>query len=148
VDLSDVVREAVARLGSDLARSGSSLSTASEGRPVGRWDRFRLDQVTTNLLENAIKYGLGRPISVSIRASGGRAFLVVKDAGIGIAPEKQERIFEPFERAVSARHYGGLGLGLFIVRTIVEGLGGRISVTSTPDAGSTFVVELPQGEPS
>jgi PAS domain S-box-containing protein len=148
VDLSEVVREAVARLGADLARSGSSLSITSEGRPVGQWDRFRLDQVVTNLLANAIKFGLGKPISVAVKASGGRAFLVVKDAGIGVSPDMQRMIFEPFERAVSVRHYGGLGLGLFIVRTIVESLGGTVSVTSTPDDGSTFVVELPRGEPS
>ena len=64
---------------------------------------------------------------------------------MGIAPEMQERIFQPFERAVSARHYGGLGLGLHIVKTAVEGMGGRVSVRSEPRSGSTFTVELPRG---
>ena len=126
VDLSDVVREATARVGAELARSGSSLSVTTEGRCVGHWDRFRLDQVVTNLLSNAIKFGLGKPIAISVKAHEGKVWLVVKDHGIGISPEMHERIFRPFERAVAVRHYGGLGLGLFIVHTVVDGLGGRI----------------------
>ena len=89
----------------------------------------------TNLLSNAIKFGLGKPIAISVTAHDGRASLVVKDHGIGIPPEMHERIFRPFERAVAVRHYGGLGLGLFIARTVVDGLGGRISVESSPNAG-------------
>ena len=73
-----------------------------------------------------------------------RARLVVRDQGIGIAPEHLSRIFERFERAVSAHNYGGLGLGLYIVRQIVEAHGGAIHVTSTPGEGSTFVVDLPR----
>jgi signal transduction histidine kinase len=73
----------------------------------------------------------------------GITLLTVKDAGIGIKPEMLDRIFQPFERAVSIRNYGGLGLGLFITRTIVEGFGGTIRVESKPHQGSTFVVELP-----
>jgi signal transduction histidine kinase len=69
----------------------------------------------------------------------------VTDHGIGITPEVQERIFEPFERAVSARHYGGLGLGLHIVKTVVEGMGGHVTVRSEPQEGSTFAIELPRG---
>jgi signal transduction histidine kinase len=71
--------------------------------------------------------------------------LVVKDHGIGISPEMHERVFLPFERAVAVRHYGGLGLGLFIARTVVDDLGGKMTLGSSPNAGSTFTVELPQG---
>ena len=145
MDLSDVVREAAARVGAELARSGSSLSVTTEGRCVGHWDRFRLDQVVTNLLSNAIKFGLGKPIAISVRAHEGKVRLVVKDHGIGIPPEMHERIFLPFERAVAVRHYGGLGLGLFIARTVVDDLGGKISLESSPKAGASFTVELPQG---
>jgi PAS domain S-box-containing protein len=144
VELGDLVRSVAARSGAELARSGSSLSITTDGRLVGQWDRFRLDQVVSNLLSNAIKFGLGKPISIHVDAHDGRARLVVQDQGIGVAPETREQIFEPFERAVSVRNYGGLGLGLHIVKTIVEGLGGSVKVEGQPGAGSTFIVELPQ----
>jgi signal transduction histidine kinase len=143
VDLGDVVRQVSTRLGQELARSGSSLSISSKGPTIGQWDRFRLEQEITNLLSNAIKFGLGKPIEVSIDQHDGIAKLEVRDRGIGIPKEMMDRIFKPFERAVSVRHYGGLGLGLYIVRTIVDGLAGTIRVESQPNAGSTFIVELP-----
>jgi PAS domain S-box-containing protein len=143
VDLGDVVRESSSALNLELARSGSALSTTIEGRPVGRWDKFRLTQVVTNLLANAIKFGEGKPIVIGVKEDCGLATLTVKDHGIGIEQKDLPRIFKPFERAVSPRNYGGLGLGLFIVRTIVEGLGGTIRVDSTPQAGTTVSVELP-----
>jgi signal transduction histidine kinase len=143
VDLGDVVRQVSTRLGPELARSGSSLSITSKGPTIGQWDRFRLDQVITNLLSNAIKFGLGKPIEVSIGKHEGIAKLEIKDRGIGIPKDMMDKIFKPFERAVSVRHYGGLGLGLYIVHTIVDGLGGTIRVESQLNAGSTFTVELP-----
>jgi PAS domain S-box-containing protein len=145
VDLAEIVRKTVARLAPDITRSRSSLSVATTGAVSGIWDRERLEQVVTNLLTNAIKFGLGRPVEVTVGEAGGIARLTVRDHGLGITLERQQSIFEPFERAVSVRHYGGLGLGLYIVRRIVEGLHGTVTVQSTPDAGSTFVVELPQG---
>jgi signal transduction histidine kinase len=144
VDLAEVVRETVSRLATEITRSRSALSVATTGEAMGIWDRLRLEQVVTNLLTNAIKFGLGRPIEVSVTHAGGIARLVVHDSGIGIPLDRQESIFEPFERAVSRRHYGGLGLGLYIVRRIVEGLRGTVTVQSKPDAGASFVVELPQ----
>ena len=144
VDLGTVVRDVATRLGAEIAKSGSSLSITTDGRPVGQWDRFRLDQVATNLLLNAIKFSLGKPIEITVRAHEGRATLAIRDEGVGIPSEMHEQIFQPFERAVSSRYYGGLGLGLHIVRTIVEGLGGTVSVESKRGAGSTFTVELPQ----
>lgn len=148
VSLSEVVQEVARRLDPDLVRSGSSLSLVVAETVVGKWDRFRLEQVVTNLLANAIKYGLGRPIEVRIRAHDGRAFLTVTDHGIGIQREVVPRLFRPFERGVSERHYGGLGLGLHIVKTIVEAMRGSVTVTveSSPGEGTTFVVELPTGE--
>jgi PAS domain S-box-containing protein len=142
VDLGQIVRETAAALGPELARSGSGLSITTEGRPVGQWDKYGLTQVVTNLLSNAIKFGEGKPIAVTVRESEGRTTLEVKDKGIGMEPETLGRIFNPFERCVSARNYGGLGLGLYIVHTIVEGLGGVVQVDSTPRQGSTFTVEL------
>ena len=143
VDLAELVRAAVTDLKSELTKSGSSLSINTKGHPIGEWDKFRLQQVATNLISNAIKFGEGKPITVHVSEEGGVTTLSVKDLGIGVAPEMREQIFKPFERGVSSRHYAGLGLGLFIVRTIVEGLGGTIQVQSRPRMGSTFIVELP-----
>jgi signal transduction histidine kinase len=147
VNLGDVLREVASELGPELTRSGSALSLNTSGRPVGQWDRFRLTQVLTNLLTNAIKFGEGKPIEVGVSERNGIATLKVKDHGIGIAPEVLDKIFQPFGRGVSARNYGGLGLGLFIVKTIVDGLGGKIRVESRPKEGSTFTVELKTGHP-
>jgi signal transduction histidine kinase len=144
IDLAEVAREVVSRHGVELQRSGSAVQLSAEMAVVGNWDRVRLDQVVTNLLSNAIKFGQGRPIAVQVHAAAGLATLLVRDHGIGIPPEIQERIFQPFQRGVSIRHYGGLGLGLHIVQTIVGALEGRIELTSQPGAGSTFRVELPQ----
>jgi signal transduction histidine kinase len=146
VDLSAVVRDIGAELRSSAARAGSTL-TLSLPRPpvVGRWDRSRLDQVVTNLISNAIKYGEGRPVHVRVTAADARGVvrLEVADRGMGIEPAQQERIFEPFKRVSATSHHDGLGLGLFIVRKIVEQLGGAVRVDSRPRLGSTFVVELP-----
>jgi signal transduction histidine kinase/FixJ family two-component response regulator len=144
VELVEVVREVAARFGPELAEAGCVLQLIADSPTVGNWDRFRVEQVLNNLLSNAVKYGPGRPIQVRVEAEEGTARLAVRDFGIGIAPEQIERIFARFERAVPARNYGGLGLGLYIVRQIVEAHGGTIQVESQPGAGSTFTVELPQ----
>jgi signal transduction histidine kinase len=109
----------------------------------GSWDRSRLEQVLINLLTNALKYGCGKPIEITLEQEGKCAKLKVRDHGIGIALEDQERIFQRFERAVPAEHYGGLGLGLYITQQIVALHQGRIHVESTPGEGATFTVELP-----
>jgi PAS domain S-box-containing protein len=143
VDLSAVVREVVARFELQAAQARCTVSLEETAPVVGWWDRMRLEQVVTNLFTNALKYGAGKPIQVHLDTEGGRARLSVRDEGIGIEPEALPRLFERFERAVSERHYGGLGLGLYITRRIVEALGGRVEVTSTPGQGSTFRVTLP-----
>jgi len=143
VELGALVREVVERLEPDLARSQCALSLAMNAPVTGHWDRSRLDQVITNLLANSIKFGAGRPVEISVSAEGAVARLMVRDSGIGINVARQSRIFERFERAASAEHYGGLGLGLYISRRIVEAHGGSIRVDSRPGAGSTFSVELP-----
>jgi signal transduction histidine kinase len=144
LDLSAVLGEVVAREQVAWAREGCNLTLRSGGPIVGRWDRLRLDQVITNLLSNALKYGLGNPVEVVLEADARRAKLSVRDHGIGIAPEDRARIFQPFERAVDPRSFRGLGLGLWIVRQIVEAMGGTIRVESVVGAGSTFTVELPR----
>ena len=145
VSLGEVVRDVARKLDVDLIRSGSSLSTVSEENVVGQWDRFRVEQIVNNLLSNAIKFGLGKPIEVVMRARAHRAFLIVTDHGIGIEPAALPRIFQPFERGVSERHYGGLGLGLHIVKTIVEAMRGSVDVESSPERGTVVTIELPTG---
>lgn len=144
LDLATLLDDAVARMRDEAERSGSRVVVTAERPCTGTWDRTRLDQVVTNLLTNAIKYGGGKPIEITLGCTATGARLVVRDHGIGISPENQARIFERFERAASARHYGGFGLGLWIARQIVEESGGKITVESTPGEGSTFVVELPR----
>ena len=143
VDLSQVVQDAAAQFEDELLQTGSSLEIRGEG-VRGYWDRLRVSQVVTNLVSNAIKYGAGKPILLTFGARADRAWIRVRDEGIGIDPTDQPQIFERFERAVSSRNYGGLGLGLYIVKRIVEAHGGTIRVESAPGAGSAFWVEIPQ----
>ncbi|WP_437791701.1 AAA family ATPase [Sorangium sp. So ce693] len=142
-DLAALTREVVERMRQQLASARCRAELDLEGPVVGHWDASRMEQVLINLLSNALKYGAGAPIHVVVRGEGDRARLVVRDHGIGIAEADQARIFERFERAVSVRNFGGLGLGLYIVRWIVTSHGGAIRVESQPGAGATFVVELP-----
>ncbi|WP_437275189.1 AAA family ATPase [Sorangium sp. So ce375] len=143
VDLAALTREAVERMRQQLADARCRPQIELEGPVVGDWDASRMEQVLINLLSNAIKYGARAPIHVSVRAEPERALLIVRDHGMGIAEADQARIFERFERAVSVSNFGGLGLGLYIVRWIVTSHGGTIRVESKPGAGATFIVELP-----
>jgi signal transduction histidine kinase len=148
VDLVEVTREVVDRMAVEIQRSGSTLQITTPASLTGTWDRGRLVQVVTDLLTNAVKFGLGKPIAIQIDTQGSDARWAVTDHGIGIPTADQARIFSPFERVVSARHYGGLGLGLFIVRSIVDALDGTVAVSSQPDAGTTFTVYLPLQRPA
>jgi signal transduction histidine kinase len=147
LDLSQLVAATADRMREELERAGSRVTLKAEGPVVGRYDRLRMKQLITNLLSNAARFGQGKPVEVSVREVAGTVLLSVKDQGLGIAPEDTRRIFERFERAVSARHYGGLGLGLWVARQVVEAHGGRIQVDSVPGQGSTFTVELPRRGP-
>jgi signal transduction histidine kinase/DNA-binding response OmpR family regulator len=157
LDLTAVMRDVVTLFEEreEITRFRCTLSCDYTDGLIGHYDRFRLEQIITNLLSNALKYGSGTPVTVATRRNGAVAELAVSDQGIGIAPVDQKRIFERFERAVSARNFGGLGLGLFIVSQLVEGMGGTISVASTRRDGeddpahfneprlTTFTVKLP-----
>jgi len=143
VDLVEIAEEVLARLRDEAGRQNVTLALRRPDALVGMWDRSRVDQILTNLVSNAIKYGQGKPVEISIEGDETRAELRVVDHGIGVAPEQQERIFGKFERAASQRNYGGLGLGLWITRELVELMGGRVRVDSTPGHGATFIVSLP-----
>ena len=121
----------------------SSLSLQAEQPLEGNWDEFRIEQVVSNLLTNALRYGAKSPIEVRVYAQDGEARVEVRDHGIGISEDNQKRIFQQFER-VSANHVAaGLGLGLFISEQIVTAHGGAISVESRIGEGALFRVSLP-----
>jgi signal transduction histidine kinase len=148
VDLVALVRGVIERSREALARAECPLELKASASVIGRWDASRLEQVMGNLLTNAMKYGAGKRIYVVVDSNATHARLQVHDEGIGIAPEDTQRIFERFERAVSVRHYGGFGIGLWLVREIVKALGGTVEVRSTPGQGATFTVTLPLSGPT
>ena len=146
-DISALAKEVAARFLEAARENGSTLVVRAPDRLVGVWDPMRVDQVLTNLLSNAVKFGAGKPIELALQGDDAAVRLVVADRGIGISKDKIASVFERFERAVSVRKYGGLGLGLYIARQLVEAHGGRIEVQSEPGQGSTFIVQLPRWRP-
>lgn len=151
VDLAVLARAVVENLRQQAEAAGSVITLEAPAGLHGVWDEFRIEQVLTNLLTNALRYGGGKPVEMVVQPVGDMARVSVRDHGIGIAPEDHERIFEQFERTESSRqHAAGLGLGLYITRKIVDLHAGRIALESAPGQGSTFVVELPlhTGAPS
>lgn len=142
-DLSQLTQETIARMADQAQTTGSQLRSTIEPSIVGTWDKLRVEQAITNLVSNAIKYGRGNPIDIVLQRSAQGVTLSVHDQGIGIPTIDQARIFARFERAVSERDFAGLGLGLYITSQIVQAHNGSIRVESTPDVGSSFVLELP-----
>jgi PAS domain S-box-containing protein len=138
-----------------LKRMEQSLGPKSAGirhhiEPVSHCmcDPARLEQVVINLLSNALKFGGEKPVEVKVSEKSGKVYVSVRDYGIGVAKADQTRIFERLERAVSFRQFGGLGMGLYIARQIVEQHGGHIWLKSEPGHGSDFIVELPVADAS
>ncbi|WP_164001199.1 ATP-binding protein [Pyxidicoccus caerfyrddinensis] len=144
MDLAELAREVAARAAEDAARVGCELRLRIPASVEGVWDRLRLDQVVQNLLSNALKYGHGQPVDLVLEDGVDAVTLRVKDRGLGISAEDQARLFQKFERLASERHYSGFGLGLWIVKQVVDALGGRIHVDSAPGQGATFTVVLPR----
>jgi PAS domain S-box-containing protein len=143
IDLCELAREIGARFSEAAANAGCKLLVHASGALISRCDPMRVEQVLNNLLGNAIKYGAGKPIEVKVTREADNALLIVSDRGIGISPTKLPTIFERFERGDAAASYGGLGLGLYIARQIVDAHGGLIRVDSTEGRGSVFTVQIP-----
>lgn len=144
VDLRQLVDGVTATFAAELRRTGCELFVRIPDGISARWDPARVEQVLTNLLSNAMKFGAGRPIEVTAEASDSVVRISVRDHGVGIAKADQARIFDRFERAVTSRHFGGLGLGLYISNQIVRALRGSLLVESEPGQGARFTVELPR----
>jgi signal transduction histidine kinase len=143
LDLGELVDEVIQGANEQIERARTSVRCRVAESVRGVWDRHRLEQVAMNLLSNALKYGGEQPIDVALGSADGHAVLSVRDYGIGVPEADQRRIFGRFERAVSTRNFGGLGLGLWIAREIVEAHGGTISVCSERGKGAEFTVRLP-----
>lgn len=143
MNLEVTVREVIGSFDAELAVARCKLTFAARGESTGYWDRVRLEQICRNLLSNAIRFGAGRPIEVTVDADQDFATLAVRDHGVGIAPDQQARIFERFERGVEQRS-GGFGIGLWVVKNVCVALGGTISVESVLGEGARFTVMLPR----
>jgi PAS domain S-box-containing protein len=146
LDLRQLAGELVERFAEASAATAvpSRVRLHAPAPVLGSWDRLRLEQVLTHLLTNALRYGRDRPVELRVEGTPAVARIQVRDEGIGIPEEAQQRIFGRFERAAASRNYGGLGLGLWLTRELVEAMQGSIGVQSRVGEGSTFTVELPR----
>ncbi|MQA54583.1 hybrid sensor histidine kinase/response regulator [Pseudomonas piscis] len=145
-DLVQLVRGLVENFAPQVEAAQSTLSLDAEAPVEGNWDEFRIEQVVSNLLTNALRYGAKSPIQVRVYCHAGEARVEVRDHGIGISEDNQRRIFQQFERVSASHVAAGLGLGLFISEQIVTAHGGTISVESRIGEGALFRVALPLAE--
>ncbi|HTB74141.1 MAG TPA: GAF domain-containing sensor histidine kinase [Polyangiaceae bacterium] len=142
-DLASIIAARARALVERGRRGGSAIAVRTDATLSGQWDRARMGQLVDELLDNAVKFGEGKPIEVTLGQDGGDATLTVRDHGAGIPADRLSVVFSPFERAVPKEHFGGLGLGLHIAKSIVEAHGGSIAATSHPGQGTTMTVRLP-----
>ncbi len=144
VDLQDIVASALADLSGAIDHAGAEICVDS--LPAVRGDAVQLRQVMVNLIGNALKFqpkGQAPKVEVAARRDDDRWLITVRDNGIGIAPEYVEDVFGMFRRLHGGGAYPGTGIGLAVVRRIVEAHGGRVWVESTPGRGATFCLTLP-----
>ena len=146
VDARSLVADIIDRYNEQARRAGSEIAFEDGMSVIGLWDRGRLDQVITNVIGNALKYGAGKPVHVRVARANDACRISVRDHGVGIPLAAQDRIFGRFERAMSDGNYGGLGLGLWISRQIVDALHGQITFHSEAGGGTTFDITLPLGD--
>lgn len=149
IELGAVVAAVAARMEDEAARADCVIDVHMPAPVCGTWDRARVDQITTNLLSNALKYASGGPVAVAVVPwTNDAALLTVRDHGPGIPVDAQARIFDRFERASTDIRTSGFGLGLWIVRSIVDAMGGAIAVENHTTGGAAFKVLLPRGQHS
>lgn len=142
-DLVQVVRTSLERMQPQLLANGMALDFLAPKEIMVKADQIRIEQAFTNLVVNAVKYAANKPLHVAVTNEQGRARIVVRDEGPGIAQEDRERIFHRFERAVQAESISGLGVGLYLTKVIVEAHHGRLYLASEPGNGATFTIEIP-----
>ncbi|MES2526988.1 MAG: HAMP domain-containing sensor histidine kinase [Bdellovibrionota bacterium] len=142
VELRQLVMEVYKNLAHEFETADCDVTFRMEEEILVRCDRYRMEQVITNLFSNAIKYGACKPVTVSMVRENNHAVVSVTDSGMGIAEENYDRIFDRFERATGGS-ISGLGLGLYITKQILDMHKGTISVKSTLGKGSTFTFKIP-----
>jgi two-component system, OmpR family, sensor kinase len=142
-NLSAVLEQAIAAISPAGTSAGSSITFDVQDNVIATLDRTAVEQIVENLLSNAVRYGAGEPVHISLFAGDATAELSIRDHGIGIAPADRHRIFEQFQRGATSKSDGGFGVGLWITRQLVLAMGGKISVASDLGVGSTFTVVLP-----
>jgi signal transduction histidine kinase len=142
-DLSLLVRQLAEDLTPLAKESEVEFVLQIDSEVQGHWDAFRIEQIIINLLTNAVRYGKGKPVHVTLAMEGEHAVIKVADQGVGIAEHEQKKIFEAFERSGDNEVKAGLGLGLYISRKLAEAHAGEISVVSQKNQGSTFTLRLP-----
>lgn len=144
VDLVATTKDVIERMEEQAAYADSTVRVHAPDNVFGNWDPVRVEQIISNLVGNALKYAAGTPVEVILRKADHEAVLEVVDGGPGIGEGDPERLFERFERASSSRHYGGLGLGLYVTRQIVLAHGGTVTAENRADGpGARFIVRLP-----
>ncbi|MHB2247938.1 hybrid sensor histidine kinase/response regulator [Pseudomonas fitomaticsae] len=145
-DLAQLVGTLLQNFAQQIEAAETEVSFTATDPVEGQWDEFRIEQVVSNLLTNALRYGGKSPIQVRVYRAGNEARVEVQDQGIGISEENQKRIFQQFERVSAKTVVAGLGLGLFISEQIVAAHGGSIVVESKINEGALFRVCLPLQE--
>ncbi len=146
-DLSSIVRSVAQNYETTATRGGSSLALDVQGGITGMLDRHAVKQVVENLLSNALKFGMGKPVVIQLRSDGRMATLHVRDLGIGMLPDQQARIFARFEQVMTQHKGGGFGIGLWVANRLVAAMDGQVTVSSVMGEGSTFTVTLPLATP-
>jgi signal transduction histidine kinase len=142
-DMSELVADTVERFTEEFARARCPVTVEAREPIVGCWDRMRVEQALTNLLQNVARYAPGAPVNIRVQAEGPWVRIVIRDAGPGIAEKDHVRIFERFVQAGSQTFAGGFGLGLWIVKQMVEAHEGSVTLVSRPGAGAAFTLMLP-----
>lgn len=145
IELNSVIQEIVEQQ-KDL--TGVHIKIDINEEIIGCWDKIRIEQVITNLISNAIKYAEDAAIVITAKKIDERAIIKVKDLGQGIASSDQEKIFQRYERVKKNKEIGGLGLGLYITRQLVEAHAGSIQVESEIGQGTVFTIDLPLDTPA
>ena len=146
-DLSALVRSVAGKYDAVAARAGSPVELDIEDGAAGWVDPLAAGQVVENLLSNALKFGMGKPVTLRLRLDGQSARLDVQDRGIGMTPGQQARLFGRFEQVVAQHRSSGFGIGLWFANRLAAAMGGRIAVSGGPGEGSTFTVTLPLPPP-